>query len=341
MRVHATAASVSWIPTESLKGALKAGMDLRVTHFDVPLPDQLELPKGVHNLFEHDRFRFANVISVDVEFDDDGRVVSSSYADDSRVVMGSTTVHVGKVGATFRAVAMPTLQRDPETEPGVARFVQTAGGRTALPIPRPVPHPPYLRWQSPIVWTTLTLTVRADGSSEVDLTGASAFPRHWVYDGSGGLRLKSALTDQAKWMAHSFGVRTPWGDREHQALVAEAESALERELSDDIMRGGASPEVRQLDKGVRLTQQGDPGDELFLILDGVVDVDVDGKVVAELGPGAVIGERALLEGGRRSATVTARTPVRVAVAAEDAIDLDRLRVLSDSHRREEDATLEG
>jgi CRP-like cAMP-binding protein len=48
---------------------------------------------------------------------------------------------------------------------------------------------------------------------------------------------------------------------------------------------------------------GEEGRELFLILDGTVDVEVDGDVVAEIGPGAVVGERAPLEGGKRTATV--------------------------------------
>ncbi len=42
MRVEATVVSMSWIPSDSLKGALKAGMDLRLSHWDAPLPDQVE-----------------------------------------------------------------------------------------------------------------------------------------------------------------------------------------------------------------------------------------------------------------------------------------------------------
>jgi CRP-like cAMP-binding protein len=49
----------------------------------------------------------------------------------------------------------------------------------------------------------------------------------------------------------------------------------------------------------------------------------------------VLGERALLEGGRRTSTLSAMTPVRVAVAAKDQIDPERLAELSGSHRREE------
>ncbi len=231
--------------------------------------------------------------------------------------MGATTVKVGKIGATFRAATLPVLRGEPEHGDGSVRFRQTVGGRTALPLPRPVPHPPYVRWQAPLVWTTLVVTLRADGTSDVELTGASAFPRHWVYDATGRIVLKSGLADQGGWMAHSFGERTPWADHDREALVVAVESELERQLSTDIMQGGERPEIRNLQEGAQLTKQGDPGDELYLVLDGVVRVDVDGRALAELGPGAVIGERALLEGGTRTSTVTAITPLRVAVASRD------------------------
>ena len=107
------------------------------------------------------------------------------------------------------------------------------------------------------------------------MTGASAFPRHWVYDAEGRVALKSGLTDQKGWMAHSFGVRTPWSDHDRPSLVVEVESDLERQLSDEIMRGGEHPEVRSLPEGTELTRQGQPGDDLYLVLDGVVRVDVD------------------------------------------------------------------
>ena len=101
------------------------------------------------------------------------------------------------------------------------------------------------------------------------------------------------------------------------------------------MRNGKQLERRNLEQGDALMKQGDPGDELYLLLDGVVDVEVDGDVVAEIGPGALLGERALLEGGTRTATVWATTPLRVAVIPRDAIDASALPELAAGHRREE------
>lgn len=332
--VTARATSLSWIPSEAVTGPTRRALEF-VGHYDPPPPDVVT---DVAPLREADAFRFANVLAGSA-ISDGTRVTDARFLTDSDVVMGSTTVRVGPLGATFAAVALPVLRKDPEyLADGSVRLVQTCGGRTGVPMPRPVPHPPYLKMQAPWVWTTLALTIRPDGSSMVELTGASSFPRHWVYDAHGELALKSGLTDYEAWLAHSFGDRTPWGDDDSRALVTVAESATERVLSRLLMGGAAVPDVITLSAGQTLTRQGSPGDELFLLLDGVLAVEVDGRLLAELGPGAVLGERAVLEGGTRTSTLTAVTPVRVAVAPAGAIDKDRLVELATSHRREQSAT---
>jgi CRP-like cAMP-binding protein len=62
---------------------------------------------------------------------------------------------------------------------------------------------------------------------------------------------------------------------------------------------------------------------------------VDGEPVAELGPGAVGGERALLGEGYRTATLRARTPGRVALVTADLVDVVALHELAEGHRRED------
>ena len=61
-----------------------------------------------------------------------------------------------------------------------------------------------------------------------------------------------------------------------------------------------------------LVRQGEPGNEIYLVLDGVIRVERDGEPLAEYGPGAMLGERAHLEGGVRTSTLVAVTPCRVA-----------------------------
>ena len=112
------------------------------------------------------------------------------------------------------------------------------------------------------------------------------------------------------------------------------ESALERTLSEQVMRGGQKPKIRTIREGEALAKQGDPGSEIFLLLDGVLRVEHNGERLAEYGPGAVLGERALLEDGGRTSSLIAITKCRVACAEASQLDRKALVELSGGHRRE-------
>jgi len=329
MRIESSVTSVSWIPSEAITGVTKVPFEVSVAHYDKPLPDVID---DLEEWKRSDLFRFANELGAFIEVED-GRIVGHGYSGTGHI--GSTTLRLGSRELSFAAVPFSTLQADPEVSESSVRFVQTAGGRTGVPAPRPVPRPPFFQFRAPIAWTTLSLTLNADGSVEHKVVGASPFPRHWIYDDEGKLIAKTGLIDYKSWARDAWGKKTPWGDEDSPALITEAESALERELSNQIMRGGAKPKIVKVAEGDTLVEQGDTGHEVMLLLDGLLDVEVDGDVVAETGPGAVLGERALLEGGKRSATLRARTPCRVAVVAGDQIDEQAMTRLSESHRREE------
>lgn len=330
MRIESSVTSVSWIPSEAVTGAvLKGTFESGVTHYDDPPPDVIE---DLVELRDEGRFRFANHLAAWAEVKA-GRIVDAGY--DGGGMMGRTTVRLARLRTTFEPIPLPDIRHEPEIGDGAVRFVQTTGGRTGLPAPRRVKHPPFVQFKAPTVWTTLALTIRADGTSESEVLGASKFPRHWVYDHDGLLTAKVGLADFKEWYRDAFGKYTPWGDRDSKALVTAVESALERELSTVIMRGGAKPEIRSCKKGATLVAQGDPGTDLFLLLDGVLSVQVNGEPVAELGPGAILGERAVLEGGARTASLVACTPCRVAVARAEQVDRSALEELAQGHRRED------
>jgi Cyclic nucleotide-binding domain len=328
MRVESAATTLSWIPSEAVTGLSKTAFTVGFAHYDQPpagtLGDLAELRAA-------DRFRFANRLAVWAEFDGDDVVACGQ---DGGGVMGSTTVRLAALGTTFAAVGMPDLTPEPEVRRGRVRFTQTCGGRTALPAPRRISRPPYVRLRAPLVWTTLAITLYSDGQSEATLAGASPFPRHWVYGPDGQLMLKAGMTDFAGWMSQPSERRTPWGDEDSAVMVTAAETALERELSGLLMRGAGRPAIRRLRDGEVLAAQGEPGDSLYLLLDGVLRVSVDGTALAEIGPGAVLGERAVLEGGTRTATLTAVTPIRVAEAPAGTIDRAALAALAEGHHRE-------
>jgi hypothetical protein len=330
MRYESCVTSLSWIPSEAVTGATRTAFDSGFTHYDDPPPAELG---DIEELRAGDRFRFANVLRAWIEVDDSGRVTDGGY--DGSGIMGATTLRLGGLSHTFQAVPLPDLQRTPEQGEGWMRFVQTTGGRTAIPAPRPVRRRPFVQWQAPLVWTTLSLTLHADGRAEYSVTGASRFPRHWIYDADGRLASKSGLTDYANWTRVSFGRHTPWGDQDSPALVTAVETALEQALSVQLMHGAAKPRITQLQAGDELVRQGDFGQDIYLVLDGVIRVERDGTRLAEYGPGAMLGERAALEGGTRTSTLVAVTRCRVASVPAVQLDLSDLAELSTGHRREE------
>jgi hypothetical protein len=310
---------------------MRVPIDAGVGHYDDPPPDVIS---DLEALRAADKFRFANDLRAWIEVGDDGQITDAGYAGCG--LIGATTLKVGALKYTFQAVKLSDLQQTPERGDGWVRFSQTVGGRTGSPMPRTTARPPFVLWAAPLVWTTLSLTLYADGHADFAMTGASPFPRHWIYDGAGQLAGKSGLTNFKDWIARSFGTEgSPWGSEDSPQLVTAVETALERVLSLQLMRGDNKPRFTRLAAGETLVRQGDPGSDMYLVLDGVIRVDRDGEQLAEYGPGAMLGERSHLEGGMRTSTLTAVTACRVASVPAGQFDHDMLSELAGGHRRED------
>ena len=211
--------------------------------------------------------------------------------------------------------------------------MQTTGGRTGLPAPRRVKHPPFVQFRAPTVWTTLALTIRADGTSSFEVVGASKFPRHWVYDADGEITAKVGLANFKDWYRDAFGKHTPWGDHDSKALVTAVETALERQLSVTIMSAGERPEIRTIKEGKHLVQQGDPGDST---LPPPRRRAVGARSTARRWPrwarASSSASGPCSRAGVRTASLQASTDVRVAVAPADQIDREALLALREHHR---------
>ena len=65
--------------------------------------------------------------------------------------------------------------------------------------------------------------------------------------------------------------------------------------------------------GQVLTKRGERGLEFFVIIEGTAVASRKGVQLARLGPGSFFGELALLDGGKRTATVVAETDMRLLV----------------------------
>lgn len=71
--------------------------------------------------------------------------------------------------------------------------------------------------------------------------------------------------------------------------------------------------VQNAGEGVKLVGEGAYGYTFFILTDGTAVVMSDEKSLATLGPGDFFGEIAILGHGRRTATVTSTSPVRLLV----------------------------
>jgi hypothetical protein len=330
MRTEKSVTAVTWIPSEAIEGMPKLPFELGITHYDDPPPDKIGEGE-LEALRDADRFREANQLRAWIDVDD-GKIVGAGYS--GGALIGTTRLKIGPKTVGFPGVGYPLLQDEPEIGPDWVKFVQTAGGRMGIPAPRRVRGKPFFQIASASAWTTLQLIIYADGTAKHKLAGASHFPRHWIYNDEGMLAEKSGTVDFERWWRESFGPNMPWGGEDSPALIAAAESELERELSRLLLHDAKGLARRELQEGEALVQQDEPGTELFLVLDGMLDVDVDGEIVAEVGPGAILGVRAALEGGMRTSTLRAATRCRVVVIPQEELDQSELAAIASRQRRE-------
>jgi hypothetical protein len=327
VRIESSVTSVSWLPSGAVEGVRGLPFAVGAARYDDPPPDVLG---DVTEWVSTGAVRQANELRAWIEVEND-RVLSAGYSGEG--IVGAVDVELGGRSLHAADVELPLIQKEPEISERSARFTQSAGGRINVPLPRRVAGVPFMRITAPIAWTTLALTIHGDGTSEGALVGSSPFPRHWVYDGEGQVTWKSAAIDFERWLRESRDEQTPWGREDSHELAVAVESALERVLSRRIM--GERRRVLKIAEGDMLTEQGARDQAVFLVLDGILDVDVGGQTVAEVGPGSIVGERASIE-GRRTATLRARTRCRVVPFDPSELEPADVEQLAAGHRAEND-----
>ena len=313
MRHEATVTCLSWIPPTAVQGVLSLPFGLGIAHYDQPPPD--ELP-DVEALLAHDAIRFANQVHAWIEVED-GRIASYGMSGQGR--LGSTTVRLRARGLTFAGVALPDLTPPPRVLKDRVVFTQTAGGHTGAPVPRPVTHPPFWRLTAPIAWTTVTLTLHADGTSAARLAAASPFPRHYLYDSTGRLTSKSALIRYKDWIRRSEGDDNPWAGGGTPVPVTTVRGPAERSLGNAMLVSG-SYRQHALGQGMLLSQRPIADSEVHLLLDGLLVIEIDRQPVVEVGPGTIFDPAMRTPYSKEHVRVRARTPSRLAILPRAHLD---------------------
>ena len=88
----------------------------------------------------------------------------------------------------------------------------------------------------------------------------------------------------------------------------------------DAQRVLAAGNALRLPEGWSPIAESTPADKAYLITEGEVSVRKGGVEIATLGPGAVVGETAIVNRTLRSASVVALTPLRVVHFTSERIE---------------------
>ena len=84
--------------------------------------------------------------------------------------------------------------------------------------------------------------------------------------------------------------------------------------------------VQNANEGVRLVGEGPPGYTFFVLVEGTAAVTSEDQTLTELTAGDFFGEVAILGDGRRTATVTSTTPVRLSFCSEPSFDSSKRHI---------------
>jgi CRP-like cAMP-binding protein len=71
------------------------------------------------------------------------------------------------------------------------------------------------------------------------------------------------------------------------------------------------PNIKNYAHDERIFEQGEPGETMFVIMDGEIDIFCKGISIAKAMPGETLGEMSLVDKEARSATAIALTPCKL------------------------------
>ena len=112
------------------------------------------------------------------------------------------------------------------------------------------------------------------------------------------------------------------GSRKEREQLLEKVSMFSALNKKEVGRLAAVADERRVPSGTVLTKEGEPGDEFYVVAEGMAEASIGGRKVGSIPAGSFFGEMSLLDQGPRTATVTAELPMRLVVI--NARDFNRV-----------------
>ena len=310
MRIEGSVTAISWIPSEAIEGMPKLPFELGIGHYDEPPPDRIA-EGDLERLRDADRFREANLLRGWIEVED-GKIVDCGY--EGGGLVGSTTFRLGPKAIVVPGVAFEILRpsrRSPTTasascRPSAAARASRRRGASS--------GKPFFQIHSATAWTTLALTIRADGTVEHELVGASPFPRHWIYGNDGELAHKSGhdrLQDVVPRVAqrpNAVGRRGLAGGRRRRPSRRSSASCRAT-----LLGGDEKLEAAEARRGRGTRRAGRRGTDVYLAARRRARGRGRRRAGRRDGARADARRARVARGGRRTATLRALTPIRFVV----------------------------
>src|SRR5947209_2126367 len=111
----------------------------------------------------------------------------------------------------------------------------------------------------------------------------------------------------------------------------------------DMALFGLDANPRVCEAGETIFREFDMGAEMYVVIEGNVELSIDGRVIEVLGPGEPFGEMALIDQAPRVATAVAKSRCKLAVIQENrflfmvaqqpSFALQIMKVMADRLRR--------
>lgn len=229
---------------------------------------------------------------------------------------GDTVLRQGDVGGRMHVVLSGSVDFRHAGQPLERLGVGGLFGELALIDGEP-------RGASAVAAEVCSLAIVGRERFELLLTEQPAFALEVMRVMADRLRRRTVDATQLAGFLRQNRVPATLANRDESLAVGGPVADEEKRRRDRLLRelGAKGSGQRSLVAGDKIFEEGDPGDEMFVVAEGEVEIRTQGRLLETLGVGGVFGELSVIEPGKRSASAEALSDTRLVSIGRDRFQL--------------------